>query len=273
MLNGKHIMGSMLIYKQILRLTSFFNGIEQEEQLVERTIQVRYLKRVGQKAYSYDPELKIHFENKWALGNVYELGISKVCLFPSLRLKKASGLNRRLLYLYNWIQLNVGLTGAVRSIENKEEIRNNWSKLKQIFATEYVGDVVDFYIDKIDNRLNTTHPVWDCVHQYFNFGLIFPSIPPDHNSNWKNTRLVELSEYEDEFFEEHCTFEEQRDNKRVYSLSGNTLPESKTKILSYKGEILFLGDNLLPDQCKVQVTYERGNISNRWDFELNKVEL
>ena len=266
------MMDNTVSYRLTCSLVTLNNGVS-ESNVYEHIIRVRFLKKTGEKATVYNRELDMYFNDKSALSIVYELEISKVRLFLSPRLGRASEFLRATYHRYDWMQLFVRLTGKPVSINNKEELKQRWVKMKQKLKENYIGGVVDNYFDKLDKQFITDGAVLGATSQYFYFGLVFPQIPMNHPSGWSQKRMIELSEYEEEFFEEQITHSEAEGNIDNYFITGNVLPDSRTTLLKYQGYISKKKIEILPETASIDISFQRSSIITQWNFKLQRVQL
>jgi hypothetical protein len=241
-----------------------------QSHLFEREFYVRFLHKTGQNATFYDPELKMHFEDKSALSYLYEIEIYNAKTICGGELEKSADFIRRINYVYDWIQLNVNMKGKITFIENKEELKKQWSKIKLTLTHDYKGIAVDEYLEKVDQRFEEEKEIWQIVYQYFNFGLLFPHIPYKHNSDWEQKRLIEFSEYEDERFEEHIVYEKTEKGLRNYRVIITTQKDSATILEQYEGKIIIAENNLLPVMAVIEIVFREDNIANQWYFKIEK---
>lgn len=268
-------MNKKTFYRQISQLTVTRQGKE-EVNLFERTIALHELKRIGEKSVAYDSNLGIYFEKRSVDAYVYDIDIDKVRLFLSSRIQGATDFNTRLMYLYDWLQVSINSSGSIRATHNREEVRNNWQKLKQKIKADYKGEAVDEYFLKIDKQLESSQYLWNCLREYFNFGLIFHTIPTKHDKEWTRKRKVLFSGYENSYFEEEIDFEKTKDNRRIYKIGGSAFEDSCWTVEQYEGELIVLENEILPEQYTVNTVFrlkDGGGDINRWEFKLHKVML
>ncbi|MDR0511255.1 MAG: hypothetical protein LBH06_09215, partial [Rikenellaceae bacterium] len=137
---------------------------------------VTYLYETGVNAYFYAPELKINIEDLSAKGAVYQIEIDKCAFELSSSLQKAYDLIRRAQYVNDWIELRVNRHGMIKSVENLDELRSTWLRLRKRIEADYEGKVVEQYLNEVGDRLNSDNKILPCVYTYLNFGMIFPLI-------------------------------------------------------------------------------------------------
>lgn len=239
-----------------------------DTQLFEQTLFVRYLKETGRDSTFYNSEFKMHFQGISAIAYLYEIEIAEFHVTNSRRLSKAAEFIRRVNYVYDWMQVRINAKGKLLSIENKQELKDGWERLRGSILADYKGDVVEYALMKIDKRLETEDEIWSAIYQYIHFGLLFPHIPQSHDEGWENERLIEFSEYENEKFEEHITHEKTEDNLRTYKIRGHALPDSKTEVEKYEGFLSVSAGNVFPDSAEINIIFKREDITNRWTFNL-----
>jgi hypothetical protein len=232
----------------------------------QRTFHVKYLKEVGRNATFYDPELKMHFENPNALAEIYEIETDDVRVnFPNF-LGKASDFVRRVNYRYDWIQIRINAKGKVLAVENREELKASWKRIRVGLQNDYEGKAVAKFLKEIDTQTDSNNPVWSAVYNYFYFGLLFPHIPCKHVSQWENKRLIEFSEYEEEKFEEHTVYNKTEDGIRYYDMKYEALPGSKTIIDECEGYLLIQEDDIFPVETDIEIKFHIEDIANQWHF-------
>ena len=236
--------------------------------LFEREYTIKYLGKRGEYAAYYDPELKMHFENKSALSFVYEIEVNNNNFLLSSKMEKATDFVRRVNYMFNWMQLQVSLQGEIRSIENKNELKKEWNGIKKILLSDYNGQTVGTYLAEADLRLEDEDALHSSIKQYFNFGLLFPPIPVHHGNDWQDRGLIEFSEYEGEKFESLITFNREEENRRIYSLDIMAIEESDIQLEQYEGSVIMCKNEHLPLSAIVEVVFRRGDVANQWYFKL-----
>ena len=234
----------------------------------ERLLNVRFLRETGRNATFYDKESKMNFYDPRALASIYEIETVDFFVNASRRLDKAAEFIRRINYKYDWIQIKVNEEGEIKSIVNKEELKERWPRLRASILKDYKGDVIEHALSKIDKQFGTEDQINSALSQYMYFGLIFPRIPEKHTDNWENNRFVEFSEYEGETFEEKVLFLKEDGERRIYEITGKALPESKTKINEYKGHLIIMKNDIFPEEIELNIEFVRDNIVNQWNFEL-----
>lgn len=256
-----------LLFSLKVELINSENNIS-DTQLFERTLFVRYLKETGRDSTFYNAELKMHFQDISAIAYLYEIETAEFQVTNSKRLSKAAEFLRRTNYVYDWIQIKINAKGKLLSIENKQELKERWKRLRSSILADYKGGVVEHALMKIDKRLETEDNIWSAIYQYFHFGLLFPHIPQFHDKDWENKRIIEFSEYENEKFEEHIVYEKTEDNLRTYKISGESLSDSQTIIERYEGRLSVPKGNVFPESVEVCIIFKREDITNRWNFKL-----
>lgn len=237
--------------------------------IFEKVLRVYELRQIGKNATIYDKELKLHFTDRSALSTIYEISIEDVHIQASRDLSKAEGFIRMTNYMYDWMQVKVNnSTGKVLSIENKQELRETWQRLKTKIKQNYHGKVVENELRKLDAKIEQEEVIWSVINQYIHWGILFPHIPSEHHNNWERKRTIELSEYERERFKETTVYSETLNNNRKYKLDIQTLSESSNFILKCDGLLSVPVDDLLPSFAEIQVVFGRKNLTNEWGFEL-----
>lgn len=241
--------------------------------LYQRSYHLKFLRKTGTKSTYYSSELNMHFENKSALGYLYEIETCDVKVALPKGHGKAEDFNKKINYRYNWIQANVNLAGKATQIANAEYLTNSWQKLKASIHKEYEGKDMEAYLKSIDNSFETEEILSKVLNQYFYFGLLFPCIPASHPSTWKKKRIVEISEYEEETFEESLTYKHTDENgSKHYDIKLSCLPESNFIIEKSEGSLLIASNTLLPESAEMDITYQSDDITSEWSFKLNRME-
>lgn len=238
--------------------------------LFERDYSVKYLGKRGQYATYYDPELKIHFENKSALSFVYEIEINNNNFLFSGKTEKAADFVRQVNYMFDWIQLRVSLQGKIRLIENEDEQKTRWNGIKNALLLNYEGKEINTYLTEIDSRFENEEVLHSCLKQYFNFGLLFPPIPVHHHANWQHKSLIEFSEYEGERFEEEISLLKETDNLREYKVNIHSQEGSNVEFQQYNGQIIMCKNEHLPLSAEIEVVFKKEDIANQWYFKLKR---
>lgn len=243
---------------------------ELQSYMFERRFHLKFLEKTGQDSTFYDPELKLNFEDSSAVAFIYEIETQNSETICGDELEKATDFIRRINYMYDWIQLRVNKKGKVLSVENKEELTDQWQKIKESLLSDYKGKEVDKYLEEIDRRVEDGKMFWGAVSQYFHFGLLFPHIPQVHGQQWDNKRLIEFSEYEEEQFEEHIVFEKLENSSRMYSLDVKPLGDSETKLEKYEGKITVPEYDIFPTSVLLEVVFQKNDVANQWYFKLER---
>ena len=243
-------------------------GAELQSCLFEREFHIKFLGKSRQDAIFYDPNLKMHFENPSAIAYRYEIEINNTTTLCGGELDKSADFIRRINYMYDWIQLKVSLSGNITAIENKEELKNQWKKIKSTLIKDYEGEAVDACLQKIDQRFAGEKKVWTEIYHYVNFGLLFPPIPHKHNSRWSQTRLIEFSEYEEESFEEQIIYEKTEKGLRHYRVIIQAREGSTTVLQQYAGQIIMAENSLLPVKTNIETVFHKEGIANQWYFHI-----
>lgn len=261
-----------MFYKQTANLITTNKG-EIEENTYELIFEINKLRDNEKNAVIYDKELKMYFENPSGIITTYEIEIKKVRADLCKRLKKSEEFNRRLFLRYDWIRIQVNTKGEIISIDNKEEIKATWKKLKAKIQTNTKGDYVDKYLSRIDDEINSTQAIYPIFNQYFMFGLLFPRIPRQHSASLQRERIVEFSPYERESFKELLSCVSFNNDKPIYTLKGSTLNESRTNLIEYSGHITRNINSVNPEQVNLSIEYEKDRIHNIWNFDLYEINF
>ena len=250
-------------------LTTNDNGFI-EKNRYEILFAVKLIQQDGKNALVYNEELDMYFKNPRATTSIYEVELNKIVLHLSDRLEKAEDFIRRAMYRYDWIQPKVNMKGEVISIENKEESKKQWIKIKDKLKNDYKGEAVDEYLAKLSLELDTEQPVYPALSQYFPFGLLFPAIPEKHGKNWERKRIIELSPYEEEQFEEQAVYEETTDGNRQYAIKGSLLPDSQSELETFEGYMIVPVNETFPVKTEINTSITKDGIISQWKFELER---
>ena len=218
----------------------------------------------------YDKEQKIYYESSSALTNTYEVELKKIILKLSNRLEKAEDFTRRLLYRYDWIQPKVNTKGQVVSIENKKELKETWQELKSRVQNDYTGEIVEYHLEKLGLELETDQSVYPAISQYYLFGLLFPAIPQTHERIWERKRLIELSPYEEEQFEEQSVYVKTTEDERMYQIKGSLLPGSQTELETFEGYMIVPVNQTFPVKTEINTSIKKDGIISQWHFKLER---
>lgn len=259
----------MILFKQIAKLTTRCRD-EVEENRYEYVFEVEPRGDTEKSSVIYDKELKIYFENPAGATYQYEIDITKVRLDLCRRLRKSANFTRKLFYRYDFIQLKVDAQGRFVAILNKSELKDTWSRLKKRMLIDHKGDYVEKYLDRIDFEFADDKKSYPALKQYLFFGLLFPYIPKSHLPNWERKRIIELSPYENEKFEETIRIASIGEKEIVYNISGTTLPDSNTKVVRYEGTITKEKDQIFAKKILINTSIAKNNITSEWEFELYK---
>jgi len=230
-----------------------------EKQLFERNFTVKELRKY--EATFYDPNLKVHFFDENKSGYLVEIVLNNFQLHVCRRMKQAEDFLRRINYLFDFVHLKINKNGKILSIENIEELQQEWNKLKSFLLSDYSGIEVDDYLKEIDTWFETGKEMENQMFSLFHYGMAFPSIPMKHTDNWESHCPIRLSEYEPEGFEQQISYIKKEGNSRFYSISGKSRQESNIEIVKYEGKIIANTDTLFPEHAKIEVDflYQSGN--------------
>ena len=130
------------------------NGGTAEKNLYETILLLEKSEQDESDTIIYDKELKMHFIGKPKITTIYEIELYEIYLNLSDRLEKASDFTRRLMLRYDWIQPKVNDKGKVVSVQNTEELKNTWQRLKKVISDDYEGDSVEDCIKEIEENRN-----------------------------------------------------------------------------------------------------------------------
>lgn len=239
---------------------------------IERLLDVKLIGKTGQKATIYDPELKMHFQNKSAYACLYEISSDNVQVDLTPRIQKASDYMRKIMYRFDWLKLKVSLKGKIVGIENKDELVLRWQKLRALILKDYEGLVLDNALKEIDQEFESDESLHSATSHYIHLGMLFTGIPLDHSNQWQKTRIIGFLGVEKEQFEEHITYENTIDNIRTYAVEYKALPNSEYRIEHFEGKIQVPVNELLPSEVNISIQYNENTIKSRWDFKLYKFD-
>ncbi len=247
------------------------NAIEESHYKLAYTVNL--LKVNDKQAVFYDKELKMHFEKPSAITYLYEVETEVLELSMARPVEKSEDFNRRLFYRYDWIQPHLNTIGEIIGIENQDELRQSWPELKKAILKDYMGYEVINYLKHIDKEFAPGKiPAALSFRQYLHFGLLFPKIPLNHGRDWNNKRTVELSEYEQEKFEELIIFQKTNDGLRTYSISGSKLEEGKSRLIEYEGKVIVPENEFFPLSTVIKIIFLWGQTTISWHFILSRKE-
>jgi len=247
------------------------NGNESIEENTYRLVYaVNLLETDNRNAVFYDKELKMHFERESAVRYIYETETKEVEVFLSRPLAKSEDFTRRLFYRYDWLKLGVEASGKISDVENREELRQNWTELKDRISKDYRGGSVDNWLKYIGEVFNKKEGLYSALFQYLHFGLLFPGIPLQHGNEWQVTRPSGFSEYEREMFDSTLIYTGKEGDLRTYRISGTTREGSRTRLTVYEGKIRVPEDDLLPQTADVEVGFAWGQLNIGWHFALRR---
>lgn len=251
-------------------LKTSFGNVERVNQF-NRIYCVKKIQEIAKSNTYYNSELKMSFQNNDLQESIYELELYKNYLTLEKKLKKGSEFIRRIGYSNDWMQIRANQKGEILSIENREELAARWTKIKKSLLKEYVGETVTDYIEKVEKKLTSYEPFLPSLRQYYFFGLLLPPIPVSHHDGWETTRLVELSDYENQLFEERIIFKNSDDELNYYQISGNVIADNNTfELESWEGIYTKARQDIFPTTANVEVVIKNGNYTSHWTFKLEK---
>ena len=244
-----------------------------ERNMFELVYRVKELNKELQNPVVYDKQLKMHFENPNATNiHTYEIDVQFVKLDLCQRLSKGAELHRKLFYRYDWLKITQSGNGSSLTVLNKNELDKRWKKLrKYITDSGYRGNSLEEYLEKIDKEFDKSLKIYPSMNQYLYFALFFPQIYENYIENRNTKRIIEFSPFENEKFVESVTSKSLTDGIIQYEVTGNTLPESKTDIKEYTGEITKPIGEILPTHVNINTSIEMNNINSQWNFQLTRV--
>lgn len=109
------------------QLTSEEQGVIEKNRF-QKTFRINLLHEEKKQTTHFDPELKIHFENKSDTLFTYEIETEWIVLSLCDRLEKAEDFIRRLNYRFDWIEPQINTTGHIIAIQNREELCTTWQE-------------------------------------------------------------------------------------------------------------------------------------------------
>jgi len=246
------------------------NGKTVEKNLYETVLLLNILEQKEEVRIIHDKELNADFGESLGFNTTYEIELYNINLTLSDKLEKASDFTRRLMLRYDYIQPRVNAKGKVVSVQNKNELQELWQPLKNNIQDDYEGDVVTDYLKEVEEKMMTQDFILSPMSQYFFFGLLFPGIPLNHHNEWKSTRDIEISDYEEEKFQETVSFDKVMGNLKLYNISGNTFPNSAFVLENFSGLIRIKKGEILPIQTDVTISYKIYNQQYQWVFKLEQ---
>jgi len=246
------------------------NGKTAEKNLYETVLLLNILEQKEEIEIIHDKELNANFGHSLGFNTTYEIELYNINLSLSERLEKASDFTRRVMLRYDYIQPKVNAKGKVVSVQNIKELQDMWQPLKENILQDYEGDVAADYLKEVEEKIMTQNFILSPMSQYFFFGLLFPGIPVNHSEEWKSTRAVEISDYEEEKFQETVSFDKKTENLKLYKISGNTLPDSNFVLEEFSGLVRIKKGEILPVQSDVTISYKIYNQQYQWVFKLEQ---
>lgn len=258
-----------MIFKQTAKLRTN-NGGEIEENLYQWEFFVRMTGSSEKNSANYNKSLKAYIENTFDTVCTYEVDLTNINLNLCPRLKKSTNFNRKLFYRYDFIQPVVNSKGQVVDILNKPELKKTWARLKARIKIDHKGDYVNKYLNRIDREFTTDNSIYPVMNQYLFFGLLFSNLPKTHSSSWSGKRLVELSPYNREKFEEVTTVSSVNDEEITYTIEGNTLSDSNTRIQRYTGYTVKGINENFARKIELNTSIIKDNIISEWEFVLSE---
>ena len=246
------------------------NGKTVEKNLYETVLLLNVLEQKEEVRIIHDKELNVNFNESLGFITTYEIELYNINLALSERLEKASDFTRRLMLRYDYIQPKVNAKGKVVSVENIKELRDVWQPLKENILEDYEGDSVTDYLKEVEEKMMTQDFILSPMSQYFYFGLLFPGIPLNHLNGWKTVRNIEISDYEEEKFQETVSFDRVVENLKLYNISGNTFPNSDFVLENFSGLVRVKKGEILPVQTDVTINYKINKQRYQWVFKLEQ---
>jgi hypothetical protein len=78
--------------------------------------------------------------------------------------------------VYYPLQVEIGLNGKIKSINNYTEIIERWEKKKQQLKEYFQGEIVEQYIQLMNNTIQSEDDLTDCITKDLFFDVYFSSI-------------------------------------------------------------------------------------------------
>jgi hypothetical protein len=260
-------MDSVLKYTLRAELHVRKESEKQESFLFKREFRLKHIGSTDRKSPVYNSE---HSSQRSAY--IYEMEVLNRDFILSDKLEKSTDFIRRVNYMYDWMLLKINLQGKIISVINEIEIKEKWNRIKKSLLADYAGEIVETYLEDLDTRVNDLGILHSDVCRYFNWGLIFTSIPYKHRNDWQGQRIIEFSEFENEKFEEQIIFRIEENKMRKYDISINPLKESEMKIEQYHGNIIIPDNDIFPVSALIEVVFRNDDIASQWYFKLERIE-
>lgn len=236
-----------------------------------RDIKLYSLNNNSEKKIYYDENLKMHFESIESFSN-YELEILNVSVDFDREIQKAQDFHRRLGYMYDWLQVEKSSNGKIIDVRNLEQIRRNWELLKKRIKKDYVGSLVDNYLDRISEQFAKDRHFKDIFNQYYEFGLLYFNIPMHHRENWEACRIMKIDNHEDSLLKETITLMSEDENTKKYSVKFEKDTKSSINLIEYTGEISYDKKENAVQSANIRIKYFYDeSIINEWYFSLQRV--
>ena len=233
---------------------------------------INKLRSVGQNATIYDKELDMYFENRSKVATLFEIELKNVYFELDKSLAKSADFIRRTFYRYDWISPRVNLNGKIIAVDNTKELIKQWDEMKELLKQDYDGEQVIEYINSVDIQMAKKEFYMLPFLQYLYLGLIFPSIPAKHKAEWYNSRVVELSDFDQTKFEETITFESEDAQSRRYAIEGKIIePNDRVKLNKFLGYMYLPKESIHPLEVEVDVEYEHDDTIINWNFKLIQI--
>ncbi|AXT50283.1 hypothetical protein D1818_05355 [Aquimarina sp. BL5] len=90
---------------------------------------------------------------------------------------------KRTASVYKKLHLQVSYKGQILSIDNIEELQENWHKTKMYFESKYKGNQIQRFILKTDTILNSEEEIIKDISLYHNFGGLIKSMYQKYSSD------------------------------------------------------------------------------------------
>lgn len=250
------------------------NGTAPDQEFTYR----RYLRIMPLEAESYkklyhDEELGICFESPESYHS-YEIEVEDVHVEIAKEFRKAHDFLRRLNYKYDWIHFEKSDMGKITGVSNLDELRRNWTKLKERVIKDYKGEPAVFYLEKISVDFEDDKHFEDIFRQYHEYGLLFSPIPKSHGETWSTVRFIKLDNTPRTELKETITYTGMEGDTRSYVMGWEKQdPDSPIEIKEAEGNLEYcvLSNTLQRAEARILFAYD-GTITNKWHFRLQKIK-
>lgn len=238
-----------------------------------RDLRVIPLKMKSNKKVFYNKELNMYFESPESFYS-YEIEVEDVLVNIAKEFRKSQDFLRRLNYKYDWIHLEQSDNGKITGVSNLDELRKNWTNLKQRILQSYKGEAAESYLERISMDFEHDSHFKDIFSQYYEYGLLFSPIPESHGEEWKIQRLIKLDNTPETELLETLSFKDKHENTRRYILDWKKRDlDSPIALKAAKGNIEYctLSKTIKKAEANIIFAYD-DSIINEWNFRLDKIK-